>query len=229
MEFPVKRIVMLSAAAVLAWSGAARADTITVAVTGLLSGNQVDSGDFFGGGSLAGETAVFSFSYDTDAWDYYSLPSGTQYLPLNNADGAVTASATIGSYTASLTTCQGCAWGFVGGVVDLLNLGSGVWRLGTIVNQMIPDGQEISIQIYGMSSTPPGGLLDGAAVQSLLNGPLSYADFTIASDTNGIYTAEELYLDPVTDLATPEPSAWGLVALGLGCAAFLKRKRCAKR
>ena len=86
-------------------SAPAAAAVISGTVSGtILSGS--DTGNYFGGGSLAGQTVSVAYSYDPTAMGYYNLLSNYDNLISNNSGtaGAMTATATIGAFSVSASS-----------------------------------------------------------------------------------------------------------------------------
>jgi hypothetical protein len=232
-------LLTAAAFAAIAFSGAAQASVVTETFTGFINSG-IDNIGAFGavGANLAGDTVAFSFSYDTGLLEadvnagtdgsYFSLTSPFAEYHDYAGDSALTESVTINSQTftiansssnppANLGLVQGCmAEGSCGGVdgsiTTMAQLGSN-----TYIETNVDTTQNYSLGDNLLSQTEVNALFGGGAT----TGSISISDGA---------AGDGLYISNVNaeSSATPEPTTWISLALGLGMVGLLKRRRSAR-
>lgn len=229
----------LLAVAVMAFAGAVRAGTITETLTGTISNtcwggscssfSAPDPNGLFGGGNLYGDSVTLSLSYNpltlsADATHNYGAQTNysDDYYGDYVNDGAVTVGVTIGSTSYNVTNGN---YGKVLNCYSPTQCGASPTPYELQVAARGGDTYPyLYIQFNGTTAIPADGTFTRSAVDTFTNAGTGGL-IELCTDTQNCSGIEALYFTANPSSGTPEPGTWGLLAIGLGGVALIKRNR----
>jgi hypothetical protein len=237
----------LSGFAVVGFSGAAQASTISATLTGTVTGGAtyasgypspgadpallIDYAHLFGGGSLYGATATLSFTYNADLLNSngsYTSTTGEQIYSDHANDSALTVSATIDSLTYSMTSVAPTSGGGSNEVVTNCDPAEQFCNGATLTSAVYVDydgfGEYMYFGFNGAADLPLIDLTNEQAVQNFVSNSIQAPGLAGAVlDIQTFAGFESLIVTPQS--SSPEPTTLGLLAMGLGGVALMKRNR----
>ena len=221
----MKYLTILAGLGLWFYPSVSQATIISFSGSGVINGG-ADAANAFGGGSLAGDTATFSVSYDSsllslsestsDFANYYTTAASAETISFTIA-GVTQTSTTDAYFAGTLLSCDTPGGDCGGNPAPSLYVGN---QPG---GQVAGSANDLGLDIFFVGSSggiPPSSVFTSSAVNDFVQGPLTEIELIAIRYLGGIGSNAQYQFDQefLTVAATPEPSTWILAGLGLAAA-----------